>query len=213
MLERFAAACGAVLEQHGAAVDRGAGEAIAGVFGLSARREDDPLRAARAALELREALAALADALGREHDRRPAIGIGVASGEVFVGAGGRARGGAVHLAAALARAAPGGEILLGEESRALGGGLLTEAAAPVAVRGRHAEVAAWRLTGLSADVPTPRDGPFVARRDELDGAPRRASRGARGRCCRRLTVVGPPGIGKSRLARELVARARRGRRW
>ena len=42
VLERFAGACGAVLEEHGAAVDRGAGEAITGVFGLRARREDDP---------------------------------------------------------------------------------------------------------------------------------------------------------------------------
>ena len=206
VLERFSGACGAVLEAHGAVVDRGAGEAITGVFGLRARHEDDPVRAARAALELRDALAALADALEGEQGLRPAIGIGVASGEVFVGAGARARGEAVHIAAALGRAAPAGGILIGEATHALAGrALRTEPAERIAVRGRSTDVAAWRLGGLAIDVPAPRDGPFVARQRELE-ALRAALRGASDAvACRRLTVVGPPGIGKSRLTRELIA--------
>ena len=73
------------------------------------------------------------------------------------------------------------------------------------MRGRKTDVAAWRLGGLAMDVPAPRDGPFVARHRELE-ALRAALRGAGAAvACRRLTVVGPPGIGKSRLTRELLA--------
>jgi tetratricopeptide (TPR) repeat protein len=134
------------------------------------------------------------------------VGIGIASGEVFAGAGSRPRGEAMHVAAALAAAAPPGEILLGDATRALAGATLRGGpVAPIAVRGRRSEVAAWRLDEIAPEAPAPQDGPFVAREPELAALRAAQKAAADDGSCRRTTVVGPAGIGKSRLARELLA--------
>ncbi|HYI17993.1 MAG TPA: BTAD domain-containing putative transcriptional regulator, partial [Solirubrobacteraceae bacterium] len=206
VMERFTAECSGVLARHGAVTDDGAGDTVVGVFGLRTRREDDALRAARAGLELREVCAALAAELEGTIGMRPAVGVGLASGEVFAGSGSRPRGEPMHVAAALAAAAPGGAILLSRETWQLAGsGLQAEPAAPVAVRGRSGGVAVWRLDGLAPASPPPQDGPFVARDAEL-ATLRGALAAVRGDdACRRVTIVGPAGIGKSRLVRELAA--------
>jgi class 3 adenylate cyclase/tetratricopeptide (TPR) repeat protein len=201
VLERFTAACSAVLERHGADADVAAGDTVLGVFGLRMRREDDPVRASRAAVEMREATAALV----RDVGFRPTVGIGIAAGEVFASAGGRPRGDPMHVAHALATAAGGDEILVdGEAHRLAGAALALEPAEPVAVRGRRAPVHAFRLRGLAAAQTAPPDGPFVARHEPLAALRAAVVRAEDEYGCRRVTVIGPPGIGKSRLARELV---------
>jgi DNA-binding SARP family transcriptional activator len=198
-LDRHSAVCAEVIERHGGTVEEFAGDAVVGVFGLHERHEDDPLRAARAALELREA--------------GPAVRIGIASGEVFAGTGARRQrfvtGDAMTVADGLGEAAAEGEILLGERTyRLIVPRVRTGRAAPVAVRGRDADVTARRLEGLEADESAALSGaaaPFVGRERELDELREAFARASRERACRLVTVVGPPGIGKSRLARELAA--------
>jgi DNA-binding SARP family transcriptional activator len=214
VLERYSATCAGVLERHGAKAEDFAGDAVVGVFGLRDRHEDDPLRAVRAALELREAGAALGAELERDHGFAVAMRLGIASGEVFVAAGAQrelARGDAMNVAAGLAEAAAGGEILIGEHTyRLVAADARAEQLEPLALRGRRAKVAAWRLLGLKGDGPLPLGPdatPLIARGAELDALRRQLARAGAEQSCRLVTVVGPPGIGKSRLARELVADA------
>src|SRR5215217_5791528 len=212
VLDRYSAVCFEVLERHGATAEELAGAAVVGVLGLRDRHEDDALRAVRAAIELRDALAALGAELERDHRMSIAMGIGIASGEVFVGPGARretlARGDAMNVAAGLGDAAADGEILLGERThRLIAAEVLAEPLGPLAVRGRRAKVEAWRLVGLKQEPPAlgASATPFIARERELDALRDSLTRASVERSCRQVTVVGPPGIGKSRLARELLA--------
>ena len=95
----------AALERHGGSVEKFIGDAVMAVFGIPQVHEDDALRALRAAVELRDAVAAL----GLE------ARIGVNTGEVVAGTGeALVTGDAVNVAARLEQAAQPGEILLGE---------------------------------------------------------------------------------------------------
>ena len=191
LLARCADVCSAVIARHGGTVAPSSGEAIVGVFGQLAVHEDDALRAARAAVELREAGTGLG------------IRLGVESGEVFVGAGAprvrSATGQAFAVAARLARAASPAEILLGDGiHRMLRGAVRAE---------RGPDGQAWRLLALEAGgeaIARTSARPFVGRRRELEQLRTAFARVRDERRCAALTVVGPAGIGKSRLAQELV---------
>jgi DNA-binding SARP family transcriptional activator len=204
LLARYADACGATIERHGGAVERFAGDTVVGVFGQDAAHDDDALRAARAAIEMREAGAQLGAALGID----VRIRVGAEAGEVFVGATpGRARfaaGDAFTVAAGLEQSAPPGEILVGETLLGLLGA--TAAAEPVddlTFAGRGEPVRAWRLLGVDRAARPPLS-PFVGRLRELS-ALRDAFAHAREHGCTTITVAGPAGQGKSRLALELAA--------
>ena len=64
LLDRYSEVCGAVIERHGGTVEGYFGDAVVGVFGQAEVHEDDSLRAVRAAIELRDAVAALERARG-----------------------------------------------------------------------------------------------------------------------------------------------------
>ena len=193
---------GAVIERHGGTIEGFIGDAVVGVFGQAKVHEDDALRAVRAAVELRDAGAELED------DRGVALGIkhGVESGEVFVSAGARrsrfATGEAFNAAARLQRAAADGEILLGDRiHRVVRGAVRAE---PLSID----EASVWRLLELDPEGPAivrSPASPFVNRRLELDGLRAALSRARAQERCEAVTVVGPAGIGKSRLVKELVA--------
>ena len=202
----------ATLERHGGTVEKFIGDAIMAVFGIPTLHEDDALRAVRAAVEMREELARLNDQLEREYGVRLATRTGVNTGQVIAGdASARQRlatGDAVNVAARLEQAAAAGEILLGDEAhRLVRDSVRVEALAPLAVKGKQEPLPAWRLVELLPDVPAftvPIAAPFVGRADELESLEEAFRTAVRDRCCVLATIVGPPGIGKSRLARELV---------
>jgi DNA-binding SARP family transcriptional activator len=189
LVDRYADACTAVVERHGGSVEGYAGDAVVGVFGQAQVREDDALRAVRAAVEMRAAGAEL----------ELAMKLGVEAGEVFVGAGARrspfAAGGTFTVAARLEEAAPEGEILLGDAVHEL---------VRHAVRAERAD-GAWRLLELSPEPSRPHATPFVNRQREL-GTLHTAFAAVRAEpACRAITAIGPAGMGKSRLALELIA--------
>ena len=219
LLDRFMDRCSTAIERHGGSVEGFAGDAVIGVFGQTEVHEDDALRAVRAALELREAGAELSAELERERGVGIALKVGVESGEVFVSAGARRRsfaaGDAFNVASRLQGAAAEGEILLGENVHELvRGSVSAEPLEPLALKGRDATVRAWRLVALEVDHPVrvaPPGSRFVNRERELGELTAAFARAQTAAACHAVTVVGPPGIGKSRLTREFARPARRRR--
>ena len=174
-LDAYAAIAG----RHGGQIEGSVGDALVAVFGKAEVHEDDALRAVRAAIELRAA------GLGT---------LGIETGEAFVGPE-RATGEVFAVAAALERAAAADEILLGDGVHEL---------AHHAVRVEPTG-GAWRLLALAGDGDRSHAGPFVNRHTELDGLRAAFARARDERACHAITVVGPAGMGKSRLTREFIA--------
>jgi class 3 adenylate cyclase/tetratricopeptide (TPR) repeat protein len=202
LMGRYHAALRAILERHGGTVEKFVGDAAMAVFGIPQVHEDDALRAVRAAAEMREAVAAL----GLQ------VRIGVNTGEVVTGAGETlVTGDAVNVAARLEQAAGGGEVLLGAATeRLVCDAVRAEPVAPLELKGKSEPVPAYRLLELTPDVPAftrPLRAPFVGRAAELERLEAALAAARERRAPQLATIVGPPGIGKSRLARELVMAA------
>jgi class 3 adenylate cyclase/tetratricopeptide (TPR) repeat protein len=213
VMERFFAEMRAALERHGGTVEKFIGDAVMAVFGIPTLHEDDALRAVRAAAEMRDALARLNDEFQRERGVRIAMRTGVNTGEVVVGdpAGGQpfATGDAVNIAARLQQAAAPGEILLGPRTFQLTRqALQAELTEPLKLKGKTPEVKAWRLLGVVEGAPAfsrRLDSPLVGRRHELARLRESFQRAVLYREPLLVTVLGAPGIGKSRLASEFAA--------
>ena len=202
-------------ERHGGVVEKFIGDAVMAVFGIPRAREDDALRAVRAAAELGEAVAMLNRELESELEVTLAIRTGVSTGLVLAGderAGHAFVGGdTVNLAARLERAAGAGQVLLGEATyRLVAGAVRAQPLARFVPRGRSAPVAAYRLLEVVADAPgLPRrlDAPLVGRSAELAVLQGMLDRAVAQEACQLVTVVGDPGVGKSRLLRAFAERA------
>jgi class 3 adenylate cyclase len=192
----------AVVVRHRGVVETFAGDAVMAVFGIPRVREDDGLRAVRAAVEIRQAVAALPAGLD--------LHIGLNTGEVVTGQPGSrvlATGDAVNVAARLEEAAKPGEILLGETTYGLVRDAVTvDRLAPLTLKGKSEPVAAVRLVDLLPDVLPRADTPFVGRDEELADLEAAFASALANRRPVQLTVVGEAGIGKSRLVREFLAR-------
>src|SRR5256886_1782965 len=201
-----------VLERHGGTVEKFIGDAVMAVFGIPDLHEDDALRAVRAATELRGALAVLNDELARELDVHIGIRVGVNTGEVVAGDGTGGQmlvtGDPVNVAKRLEEAARTGEILLGDGTRRLvENAAVLEPRDELTVKGKSGPVLAWNLLGVIEGAPAYArrlDAPLVGRADELLVLSEAFAEAVAERTCRLVTVVGPAGIGKSRLATELV---------
>jgi predicted ATPase len=200
-----------VLERHGASTEASSGGGVIGIFGLPTVHEDDALRAVRAANEAREALLELKPELERDWNVAVALRSGVNTGEVVAGntaAHALVAGDAVNVAARLQQAADPGEILLDEQTeRLVRDAVRTERVDPAALKATGRDCA-WRLLELAAGAPgylRRLETPLVGRVEELGQLKQAFERAAGSRAVQLFTVLGPPGIGKSRLVRELVA--------
>ena len=170
------------------------------VFGIPVSHEDDALRAVRAAAEMREAIA--------EHGLEARIGVN--TGEVVVGGEGETlvTGDAVNVAARLEQAAPSGEVLIGGETRLLvRDAVRIESVEPLALKGKSEPVAAFRLLEVIGDAaPLARHlaTPLVGRERERQRLWRDFEDAVADRTCRLFTLLGPAGIGKSRLVADFL---------
>jgi class 3 adenylate cyclase/tetratricopeptide (TPR) repeat protein len=202
-----------ILERHGGTVEKFIGDAVMAVFGIPVAHEDDALRAVRAAVEMRERLTKLNEELLREHGATLAVRIGVNSGEVVAGDPGEgdfyASGDAVNVAARLEQAAQPGDTLLGAQTyRLVRDAVSVEARGLLPLKGKSQPVRAYRLRELIEGVPalTRRfDTPFVGREDELAHLRASLERAVTERSPVLVTVLGPAGIGKTRLGAEVIA--------
>jgi class 3 adenylate cyclase/tetratricopeptide (TPR) repeat protein len=196
---RFFETVSACVTQHGGTVEKFAGDAVMAAFGVPQAHEDDALRAARAALAMREAVDEL------ELEAR----IGIEAGEVVVDGSEStfATGEAVNLAARLQEAARPGEILVGPTAfRLASGALVVEDTGPLDLKGIDGAMRAWRIVDL-LDGPRRPAGPrapLVGRTDELDLLANTFKRSLRDRRAHLFTIYGEAGVGKSRLAREFL---------
>jgi class 3 adenylate cyclase/tetratricopeptide (TPR) repeat protein len=200
------------IERHGGTVEKFIGDAVMAVFGVPVAHEDDALRAARAASEMRVRLGGLNDELERRFGTRIALRIGIETGEVVAGDSTSRQtivtGDTVNVAARLEQAALPGEILLGERThRLVRDAVVAEPVEPLSLKGKTERVAAFRLLSVG---DTPRgyasrfEAGLVGRAAELERLHSEFAEAVATRSCRRVTVVGQPGVGKSRLGSELV---------
>jgi class 3 adenylate cyclase/tetratricopeptide (TPR) repeat protein len=193
------------LERHGGTVEKFIGDAVMTVFGAPVAHEDDPERAVRAALAIRET----ARAEGIE------LRIGVTTGEALVALGARpaegegmASGDVVNTAARLQGAAPVYGVLVGETTyRATRHVIDYRPVAPVEAKGKSEPVPAWEAIEARArfgtEVLDHSAGELVGRDQELDVLRSALRRVRDERSTQLITLVGVPGIGKSRLLHEL----------
>ena len=194
MSAHFAVARRAI-ERHGGTVEKFIGDAVMAVFGVPTVREDDALRAVRAAIELRDA----ADL----HVR-----IGVNTGEVVTGTGETlVTGDAVNVAARLEQAAPPGEVLIGAETyRLVHNAVEVELVEPIEAKGKSEPVEAYRLVAITGDTAFVRrgDAALVGRERERSLLEDAWARALSEQACVLFTVLGTAGVGKSRLAQEFL---------
>ena len=197
LLARYFERMKAIVERHGGSVEKFIGDAVMAVFGVPVLHEDDALRAVRAAVEMRDALPELG-LQGR---------IGVMTGEVVTGTEERlATGDAVNVAARLEQAAQPGEVLIGQPTLALvRDAVEVEPVEPLELKGKAEPVPAYRLLRVR-DAPERRHGAlFVGRERELALLREAWERVRAEQRCELVTVVGDAGVGKSRLAAEVLA--------
>ena len=197
LLGRYFERMQGIIESHGGAVEKFIGDAVMAVFGVPLVHEDDALRACRAAVEMRDALPELG-IQGR---------IGVNTGEVVTGTAERlVTGDAVNVAARFEQAAAPGEVLIGETTHELVQGTVdAEPVEPLVLKGKAEPVPAFRLLAAHAAQERRHDSSFVGRERELGLLADAWERAMAEQRCELVTVVGDPGIGKSRLAAEALA--------
>jgi class 3 adenylate cyclase len=201
------------LESFGGVVEKFVGDAVMAVFGAPTAHGDDPERAVRAALAIREAVAALNEEQPQLELRirgavntgeavvtlsaRPALGEAMVAGDV------------VNTASRLQQHAPVGEIVVGEETyRATRDAIEYEPLEAVTVKGKAAPIQAWRAVAASSAAGA-RDlssSPFVGRDREVGLLDATWERVERERRPHLITVLGAPGVGKSRLSAEFMER-------
>ncbi len=201
------------LERWGGTVEKFIGDAVVAAFGAPIAREDDPERAVRAALAIRDWAAEQEDVEVRvavntgealvSLDVRPESGEGFLSGDV------------VNTASRLQGAAPVNGILVGEQThRATREVIDYRDAQPVVAKGKSEPVPVWEAvearSRFGVDVRQHGGASLVGRARELSTLVEALERVKAERTPQLVTLVGVPGIGKSRLVWELFGTIERG---
>ena len=199
----------AEIEGCGGTVEKFIGDAVMGVFGAPVSHGDDPERAVRAALAIRDGVAELS---GGASELDLQVRVAVNTGEAIVALGadmaqgeGLIAGDVVNTASRLQGLAPVNGVLVGEETyRATKSIVEYEAVEAVTLKGKSSPVPAW--LALSASAPPgerrAKGQPFVGRNHELGLLQRIWDQSVAEQRPHVVTVFGPAGIGKSRLAAE-----------
>lgn len=202
----------AEIERYGGTVEKFVGDAVMAVFGAPVAHEDDAERAVRAGLRILEAIAEL-----NEHDPRLSlqVRVGINTGEAVVALGARPEegegivtGDVVNTASRLQGAAPVDGIAVSEQTyRQTERVFSYEKLEPVAVKGRAGTLVIWRPLAARArfgsDVMRTHATPLVGRELEKPLLIGTFERAAQQRSVQLVTVLGEPGVGKSRLVAEL----------
>ena len=195
------------LERFGGTVEKFIGDAVMALFGAPVAHEDDPERAVRAALAIRDWVV--------EQGTDLQVRIAVNTGEALVALGARpaqgegmASGDVVNTTARLQTAAPVDGILVGSATyRATAHAISYRSAEAVTAKGKAEPITVWEALEARArfgvDLARTSGAPLVGRVHELRVLSDALDRAQRERSPQLVTLVGVPGIGKSRLVAEL----------
>ena len=204
LLSRYFDLAREVIERHGGTVEKFIGDAVMAVWGAPIAREDDAERAVRAALTLVDAVNGLGPGI--------AARVGVLTGEAAVTLGARGEGmvagDLVNTASRLQSVAPQGGVLVGETTeRSTNRAIQYEPAGEQLLKGKTTPVAAYRAVRVVAEVGGKNragglEPPFVGRDDDFRLLKDLFHATGRDKRPRLVSVMGPAGIGKSRLAWE-----------
>ena len=209
-MARYFARMKSIAEAHGGTVEKFIGDAVMVVFGVPLAHDDDPERAVRAALAMRDALTDL----NRELAIAIALRIGVNTGEVATGGADEDRqflvtGDAVNVVARLETGAEPGEVVVGALTERLTRDLIEyEPRAPIIAKGKPEPVTAYRAVQARSAIPRTHGGApallgqIVGRARELRQLLDIVDRATGERTGHLVTLVGNAGVGKSRLVAE-----------
>jgi class 3 adenylate cyclase/tetratricopeptide (TPR) repeat protein len=208
VLEPYHSRLRSELERRGGTVEKFIGDAVMALFGAPTAHEDDPERAVRAAIAIR-------DWIREEGDLQ--VRIAVTTGEALVALGARptegegmASGDVVNTAARLQSAAPVNGILVDETThRSTQQPISYEPHDAVEAKGKSKPIPVWEAiearSRFGVDVARTSGAPLVGREQEVDLLRDALQRARREQSSQLVTIVGVPGIGKSRLVSELYA--------
>ena len=213
MLSAYAEVARARIEAHGGVVEKFIGDAVVGVFGVPAAHEDDPERAVRAGLRIVEAAEEL-EAIGGAPLR---LRVGVNTGETLVRLGANAgvgervlAGDAINTASRLQSVAPEMGVAVGLSTfEATSVVFEYEELDPATVKGKAEPVRVFHAKAARArfgtDLTRTHDSPFIGREIDLALLKGIFDKTVASNSVQLVTVVGEPGLGKSRLVAELFA--------
>jgi class 3 adenylate cyclase/tetratricopeptide (TPR) repeat protein len=202
------------IERFGGTVEKFVGDAVMAVFGAPTAHEDDPERAVRAGLRI---LASIDELNADEPARSLQVRVGINTGEAVVALGARPEegegivtGDVVNTASRLQGAAPvGGVAVSAQTHRATERIFEWERLEPVTVKGKAEPLALWRPLRARArfglEVIRSSTTPLVGRELERTLLIGTFERAAQQVSSQLVTIVGEPGVGKSRLCAELLA--------
>ena len=206
VMARYHALLQDAIDAHDGTVAKFMGDGMMATFGIPEIAEDDAVRAVRAGIEIQRRFTDFAAEVAQQHGETLGLRVGVNTGEVVIASGDADLvGDALNVAARIEHACRPGYVTVGEETwRLTRGEFGYESLGEVTVAGRAQPVAIYEVVGdASAAVETA--APFVGREREM-AALRAAFAAAIADARRRLvTVLGSPGVGKTRLSRELCA--------
>ncbi len=207
--------CAVVVQRFGGTVDKFTGDGIMAVFGAPAALEDHAIRACLAALGVQQEAERLAAEVQQRDSVELQLRVGLNSGQVIAGEIGSASFGytAVGEQVGMAQrmesiAPPGGVMLSASTARLVDGTAALGEAELVRIKGSHKPVAAQRLLGMEERhrLIGRVESNLVGRRWEMSAVEGLLDRAVEGHGAV-VGVVGSPGIGKSRLVREVSAMA------
>ena len=202
------------IEAYGGTVEKFVGDAVMAVFGAPVAHEDDSERAVRAGLAILDAIAELNEA---DSELELQVRVGINTGEAVVALGARPEqgegivtGDVVNTASRIQGAAPVGGVAIGDQTyRATSRVFEYEPLAPVVVKGKSEPVTLWRARAarsrFGTDITRRYTTPLVGRELEKPLLIGTFERAAQQRSVQLVTIVGEPGVGKSRLVAELFA--------
>jgi class 3 adenylate cyclase/tetratricopeptide (TPR) repeat protein len=203
-LDRYFAIARLAIERHGGTIEKFIGDAVMAVWGTPTAHEDDAERAVRAALELVDAV----HELGPDIDARAGIMTGEAAVNLGAEGQGMVAGDLVNTASRVQSVAPAGAVLVGEATmRAARAAVTFEPVGAQDLKGKAAPVQAYRATRVVANRGGQSrsellEAPFVGREEELRQLKELLHTQSRDPRVRLVSIVGPAGIGKSRLTWE-----------